>query len=257
MSQQLPKLLIGTPMYGGLATGTYIESLLSLTNELRAHGIKYGVTFTYNESLITRARNRISDEFLKATDSTHLLWVDADIGFNAQDILAWLALDKDIIGAACVKKSLDWDRIKYVIRANGHDPSAAELMAMSGDFVVHFLPGQEQQLKINEPKEVRRLGTGLLMVKREVFLKMKKKYPNRFYNGRGDVAARLGPIHAFFESRVDPETREYLSEDYAFCDDARELGFSVWLAPWAKTSHTGAFKFQGDLGAVALSAGSL
>lgn len=249
-----PKLHVGTPMYGGMATGTYIESIMRLNNFFVSQGLPVGYSFTYNESLITRARNRICDEFLKQTDNTHLLWCDADIGFDCNDILRMIHEDKDIIGAACVKKSINWDRIKKV-SANGHQPD--NLMSVSGDFVVHWLPDQERELELAIPHQVLRLGTGLLLVKREILLRMKQEYPERYYNPAGDASALDGPIHEFFQSRVEPETRQYLSEDYAFCDDARQLGFKVWLAPWIKTTHTGAFKFEGDLNAVAQATGSL
>lgn len=253
-----PKLHVCTPMYGGLATGTYIESLIRLVNLTTLRNIHIAFTFIYNESLITRARNRCCDDFLKRTDDTHLLWIDADIGFKPEDVLMMLQADKDIIGAACVKKSLNWDRIKYLIHKNGKEITPAELMAVSGDFVVHFLqPEKQKEVKLDEPLEVDRLGTGLLLVKREVFTKMKESYPDRYYSPLGDVACLEGPIHEFFQARIEPNTRQYLSEDYAFCDDAKSLGFHVWLAPWVKSSHTGSFTFEGDLNAVALATGSL
>lgn len=248
------KLHVGTPMYGGMATGTYIESIMRLNTLMNVNDIPLHYSFIYNESLITRARNRVCDEFLKKTDDSHLLWCDADIGFDALDVLRMLHSDKDIIGAACVKKSLAWDRIKRVCK-NGHTPD--NLMSVSGDFVVHFLPEAEREMQLDEPSEVLRLGTGLLMVKREVMLRMKEAFPDRYYNPIGDAAALDGPIHEFFQSRVEPKSRQYLSEDYAFCDDARSLGFKVWLAPWIKTSHTGAFRFEGDMTAVAVATGSL
>ncbi len=211
-------------MYGGMATGTYIESVMRLNNLMVAQGMPVGYSFTYNESLITRARNRICDEFLKQTDNTHLLWCDADIGFDASDVLQMLHANKDIIGAACVKKSLNWDRIKRVCK-NGHQPE--NLMSVSGDFVVHFLENSEREMDLSAPYEVRRLGTGLLLVKREVMLRMKESFPERYYNPIGDPVALDGPIYEFFQSRIEPVTRQYLSEDYAFCDDAHQVGFSV------------------------------
>lgn len=249
-----PKVHIGTPMYGGMATGTYIESIMLLNTLLQSEGIELAYSFTYNESLITRARNRICDEFIKTTDHSHLLWCDADIGFDPKDVLRFIHADKDIIGAACVKKNLNWGRIKQVCK-NGHTPD--DLMSVSGDFVVHWLQSQTAEICLNEPQEVLRLGTGFLMIKREVFLAMKREFPDRYYSPIGDSSARDGPIHEFFQSRIEPESRQYLSEDFGFCDDARSLGFKIWLAPWVKTSHTGSFKFEGDMISVAQATGTL
>lgn len=255
---RIPKLHIGTPMYGGMCTGTYVESLLKLTNLCSQTGVEVGSTFVYNESLITRARNRICDDFLKKSDFTHLLWVDADIGFDPQDVISMIKSGRDIIGAACVKKSLFWERIKAALKLNP-ELTVNEIMALSGDFVVHFLDGENGgKFQLDIPYEVKRLGTGFLMVKREVMEQMRDAYPDRYYSPAGDPTATLpGMIFEFFQSRIEPTSRQYLSEDYAFCDDARQLGFKVWLAPWVRTTHTGNFKFEGDLNAVAKTTGAL
>ena len=80
------KLFIATPMYGGMCAGMFARS----TNDLSALAVKYGIELRYyylfNESLITRARNYCVDEFMRS-DATHLLFIDSDIGFNANDVI--------------------------------------------------------------------------------------------------------------------------------------------------------------------------
>ena len=102
--------MIATPMYGGQCTGMYMKSCLDLQTTFQQYGITSRFSFIFNESLITRARNYLVDEFLR-TDFTHLLFLDSDIHFNPQDIIAMMALDKDVIGAPYPKKSLNWGNI--------------------------------------------------------------------------------------------------------------------------------------------------
>jgi hypothetical protein len=104
------KIMICTPMYGGMAHGTYLKSCLDLQMMCAQYGIATRFSFLFNESLITRARNYLVDEFLR-TDFTHLLFLDADIHYNAQDVITLLALDKDVIGAPYPKKSIKWINI--------------------------------------------------------------------------------------------------------------------------------------------------
>jgi hypothetical protein len=92
------KLFIATPMYGGKNDGLYMKSALDLQAFLLHHGIENRFSFLFNESLIPRARNYLVDEFLRS-GYTHLLFIDSDIEFDPNDILALLILDKDIIGA--------------------------------------------------------------------------------------------------------------------------------------------------------------
>ena len=85
------KLFVAAPMYGGMCAGMFCKSTNDLSALFRAHNIELKFYYLFNESLITRARNYCADEFMRS-DSTHLLFIDSDIGFNAQDVLAMLAM---------------------------------------------------------------------------------------------------------------------------------------------------------------------
>lgn len=104
------KLFVATPCYGGNASGMYAKSLADLTAMCAQYGIQIQLYLMFNESLITRARNYCADEFIRS-DATHLLFIDSDIGFNSQDVLALLALSSDetkpydVIAGAYPKKS--------------------------------------------------------------------------------------------------------------------------------------------------------
>ena len=109
------KVFIATPMYGGMAHGLYIKSSLDLQTTFAKYGIETKFSFLFNESLITRARNYLVDEFLRS-GYTHLLFIDSDIHYNPQDVLALLALDKDVIGGPYPKKSINWPNVAAAAR---------------------------------------------------------------------------------------------------------------------------------------------
>ena len=92
------KLFVATPMYGGMAHGMFIKSCLDLQSICTQYGIEIRYSFIFNESLITRARNYLVDEFLRAEGFTDMLFLDDDIHFDPRDVIALLALDKDVIG---------------------------------------------------------------------------------------------------------------------------------------------------------------
>ena len=108
------KLFVATPMYGGSCLGAYMKACLDLQAVAIQYGIEVKFSFLFNESLIQRARNYLVDEFLRS-DCTHMMFIDADIGFNAMDVIAMLVLDKDIIGAPYPKKTIKWENIKKAI----------------------------------------------------------------------------------------------------------------------------------------------
>jgi len=258
------KLFIATPMYGGMAHGLYIKSSLDLQTTMNKYGIETKFSFLFNESLITRARNYLVDEFLRS-DHTHLLFIDSDIHYNPQDVLALMALDKDVIGGPYPKKSMNWGNIAQAARANPNmDPK--ELEQLVGEYVFNVVKGTKQ-FSVTEPLEVMEIGTGFMMVKREVFERMEKEYPTIKYKPDHIGQANFDGsryIHAYFDTVIDYKesitgggSERYLSEDYMFCQMWRKLGGSIFLCPWMKTQHVGTYAFTGNMPAVAQFTGKL
>ena len=258
------KLFIATPLYGGMAHGLYIKSSLDLQTTMNKYAIETKFSFLFNESLITRARNYLVDEFLRS-DHTHLLFIDSDIHYNPQDVLALMALDKDVIGGPYPKKSMNWGNIAQAARANPNmDPK--ELEQLVGEYVFNVVKGTKQ-FSVTEPLEVMEIGTGFMMVKREVFERMEKEYPTIKYKPDHIGQANFDGsryIHAYFDTVIDYKesitgggSERYLSEDYMFCQMWRKLGGSIFLCPWMKTQHVGTYAFTGNMPAVAQFTGKL
>lgn len=251
------KIFIATPMYGGQCFGMYMKSCLDLQTIFQQYGIPSRFSFIFNESLITRARNYLVDEFLR-TDFTHLLFIDADIHFNPQDIIAMLALDKDVIGAPYPKKAMNWHNIAEAARRHPQlDPK--ELENVVGDYVFNVVKGTEK-FQVSEPLEVMEIGTGYFLVKREVFGKWAAAYPQKKY--RPDHVGQKNfdgsrYIHAYFDTVIDPASERYLSEDYMFCQWWRAIGGQVWLCPWVQSQHVGTYAFTGNMAKIADLTGKL
>lgn len=259
------KLFVATPMYGGQCNGLYMKACLDLQGICAQYGIDVRFSFLFNESLITRARNYLVDEFLRS-NCTHLLFIDSDIHFNPQDVLALMAIDKDVIGGPYPKKSINWRNVfassKRVITDPNIDETKfepGELEGVTGDYVFNPVPGTKN-FNVNEPLEVMEIGTGFMMVKRAVFDKFKEEYPHLNY--KPDHAGQQNfdgtrYIHAYFDTVIDPDSKRYLSEDYMFCQYWRAIGGAVWLCPWMKTQHIGTYAFTGDLPKIAKLSGNL
>lgn len=260
------KIFIASPHYGGQCAGLYMKACLDLQTMCMQYGIQTKFSFLFNESLITRARNYLVDEFLRSTDFTHLLFIDSDILFNPQDILALLALDKDIIGGPYPKKSINWKNVfkgaQRVLSDPNFDESKfnpGELEGLIGEYVFNPVPGIKR-FNVTEPLEVMEIGTGYMLIKRRVFDKFKEEYPHLNYKPDHLGQANFDGtryIHAYFDTVIDPDSHRYLSEDYMFCQYARAIGFQVWLCPWMKTIHIGTYGFQGDLPRIANLTGNL
>lgn len=259
------KLFVCTPMYGGSCLGLYTKACLDLQALCIRYGIECRFSFLFNESLITRARNYLVDEFLRS-GFTHLLFIDSDILYNPEDVLALIALDKDVIGAPYPKKSINWNSVwkasKKLLSDKNFDESKfnpGELEGVTGEYVFNAVPGTKQ-FNVNQPLEVMEIGTGFMMIKRAVFDKFREEYPHLNYKPDHLGQANFDGsryIHAYFDTVIDPDTHRYLSEDYMFCQYWRNIGGKVWLCPWMKTTHIGTYGFQGDLPKIAAITGQI
>jgi hypothetical protein len=247
------KIFVATPMYGGMAGGQYCKSTADLSALCARYDIKLSFFYLFNESLITRARNYLVDEFLRS-DMTHLMFIDSDIGFDPNDVLALAALaepgsDKDIVCGPYPKKTISWEKIKRAVDRGFADENPNKLEKYVGDYVFNPVEGQTE-IKINEPAEVLEGGTGFMMVQRSAFERYAKAYPEFSYKPdhiRTKNFDGTREIMAYFDCVICPDTKRYLSEDYMFCQWARKAGIKVWMCPWMKLSHMGSYMFGGSL----------
>ncbi len=284
------KLFVATPMYGGMNHGLYMKSSLDLQAVMSRYGVDTKFSFLFNESLITRARNYLVDEFLRS-ECTHLLFIDSDIHYDPRDVIALMALDKDVIGAPYPKKSINWGNIAAAARKHPN-MEARELETLVGEYVFNVVKGTSQ-FQVTEPLEVMEIGTGFMMVKREVFTKFAEAYPHLRYKPDHVGQANFDGsryIHAYFDTVIDKgynfedihrlmeraskgedvseeakkmleleneASHRYLSEDYMFCQWWRAIGGQVYLCPWMTTQHIGTYAFTGNMPAVAQFTGKL
>jgi hypothetical protein len=251
---QKKKLFVATPMYGGQCAGMYTRSIADLAAICAKYEIPLQLYYLFNESLITRARNYCVDEFLRS-DATHLMFIDSDIGFNPNDVIALLALQSDdnseydVIGGPYPKKCISWEKIKLAVDKGMADQDPNMLERYVGDYVFNPRGGQKE-IPIGQPVEVMEIGTGFMMIRRKTFEKYKEAYPHLSYKPDHIRTAAFDgsrEIHAYFDCIIDPTSKRYLSEDYMFCYNTEKAGMKVWLCPWMQMNHVGSYVFGGSL----------
>jgi hypothetical protein len=248
------KLFVAVPMYGGMSAGMFTRSIADLSSLCTKYGIGLQFYFLFNESLITRARNYCVDEFLRS-NATHLMFIDADIGFNANDIIAMLAMshekpeEYDVLCGPYPKKTISWEKIKHAVDKGVADQDPNVLERFVGDYVFNPKSGNGT-FKISEPVEVKEGGTGFMMIQRRVFEAYEKAFPELKYlpdHVRTKNFDGTREIMAYFDCIIDPDSRRYLSEDYMFCYNVQKIGMKVWLCPWMELKHVGSYIFGGSL----------
>lgn len=239
-------VFIATPQYGGMCTGFYAQSLLTLQKVLIANQIDCTFSFMFNESLITRARNGLVHQFLKTPECTHLMFIDADIRFIPEQFLPMLDTNLDIICGLYPKKEINWGGIVNAIKSG---VPQEKLKFFTGSMVVNLIGNDpETTVPINQPVEISAGGTGYMLIKREVLEGLAPSLPT-YTNNVVDLSTDFKPekIVEFFDTSIDPTNNVLLSEDYHFCHVARQHGYKVWAAPWVQLAHFGSYLFEGGL----------
>lgn len=230
-------------MYGGAAMANYACSMVDLAYMMAGAGIGFSYFTLSNESLIQRARNLLVHRALTDGQTTHVLLVDADIGFYAPDVLKLMEMDVDVLCGAYSRKCVDWERVRQA--------ALAGLPQLEQHASSTFVEGLEGPLDIGQFRErdmieIRRAGTGFMLLKRAVFERLRhsgqvRSYSNNMSVQRETFAAQQEPITAFFDCPVDPHTQVLLSEDFYFCDAWRRAGGRIFLAPWVRLTHFGTY----------------
>jgi hypothetical protein len=205
------------PCYGGQLTEQTFMSYIKWSNTARQLGIDWTVETMTNESLISRARNTLTAKFLNTEGSTHLMFIDADIGWEPWHLLVLLDSQKDVIGGLYPMKSLP---IKWCV--NG-------------------IPGREEG--VDNLVEVSKTGTGFLLIKRDVFEKLDAHPAVKPFANDIGLPVELNP---FMKTYFDTAVREgrYYSEDWTFCENWRDLGGEVWVDKRVLLRHTGTYTFD-------------
>ncbi|WP_315721049.1 MULTISPECIES: hypothetical protein [unclassified Bradyrhizobium] len=239
-------LVIATPCFGGQVSSIYASSIFALQRELRAtSNVDLTVHMRDGDALITRARANLVTLFLNDPSATHLLFVDADIGFAPKQVFRLIESGGDMVAGVYPVKKVNWNKARRAINANRMDVPAASL-----DYVLE-IDNPDHVAVVNGFTRVRYAGTGFLMIRRRVIEAMiahPAYAPLQFFREHSQDALAGNPNRfALFECMIDPETGTYLSEDFAFCRRWTDLGGEIWADLDSRLDHVGPSVFHGNV----------
>jgi hypothetical protein len=244
----------------GNCTGMTAKSMIDLGILCTKYGIETKFYFLFNESLVQRSRNYIADEFLRS-NCTHLMFIDADIGFNPNHVLSLLAIQVSdpekysVMTAPYPKKTIAWEKVKKAVESGKVETNPFDLQFYAADYVFNPIMSEGvTTVRLDEPAEVAEAGTGFMLIPRNVFEQYEKAYPQYKYKPdhvRTESFDGSREIMAYFDCAIDPESRRYLSEDYFFCYNVRKIGLKVHMCLWMDLQHIGSYIFRGSMNAIA------
>ena len=112
-------LVVATPCFGGQVSSIYAGSIFHLQRAVRSRSnIELSVLMRDGDALITRARANLVTLFLDNPSATHLLFVDADIGFEPDQAFRMIESGADVVAGVYPIKRVNWDKAKRMLESN-------------------------------------------------------------------------------------------------------------------------------------------
>jgi hypothetical protein len=216
-------------------------SMIQLMSACVANNIKVDYFLGTHDSLIPRMRNKIVKEFLEK-DYDYLFFIDSDVSFSPDDFFHMIYLaetsDMELLAGAYPKKNIFWQNIDYAIKNN--------LIENFEDYkkygcLFNVTLKKEEKFNFEKPVEVNEISTGFMLISKNVFIDFINNYPDQI-----GLDYDNNILYSFFETKLDYETKQYLSEDYLFCKMLKKIGYKIWLIPYIKLDHLGTMLFSGE-----------
>jgi hypothetical protein len=248
-------VLIAIPSHSGEVKSKCVMSLLNLVRKLQEIGIRYEVEIIGHCPIIGAVRNYFANKVAFDLDKeglfgfTHCLFIDSDSANYEHAVMELISQDMPISGLVYATKAIYWQKIENAVRAGVHTDHLAEFGTTPD--VNAYGP-----FDVNRLARVRHIGTGTLLVQKKVFRDLAEKLPEwRYKVDTSYVFGRPNPDrefqYDFFQTKIDPATKNYVCEDQFFNDAAREVGYESYALAAERTYHVGTYDFICDLPRVA------
>jgi hypothetical protein len=248
------QIYIATPCYGGMTSAFYTQGIAALFRIAGEYGLTLGFQTIANESLITRARNQIVSDFL-SSKYTHLVFIDADIQFDAHDVFRLILHRKKdaVVAAAYPMKAINWAAVHA-------EETLEKAQEAACTYAINLLPDQARDEKNFSVQlqggllEVLDAATGFMCIPRKVLEVMIEEYGDDVsYTGddtyidskSGKLKKDKKTFYALFDTSIELDTNRYLSEDYTFCRRFQAIDGKIWVDPKIILNHVGTYVFRG------------
>ncbi|KAF1017748.1 MAG: hypothetical protein E5299_00340 [Burkholderia gladioli] len=245
-------IFVATPAYGASCFMPYVSGLLSLQRVCLEAGIAFEFFYVSGTALLHEQRNVLIQRFLGESMLSHLLFVDADVGFEGRDVLRMFELRAEVAIGPYPAKQINWEAV--VETARRHSEMSAQQVAQAAADYRHtvYAIGEGNLSQGKQPVEVAAGGAGMMLIERAVFGQLASAYPDK----RVEIPSNyrhLLPHSTHLQEHFEflhVDDGRLLSEDLSFCWKWRDLGGVIYACPWFRTTHTGTYSFDGNLPAL-------
>jgi hypothetical protein len=220
------KIFTFVPAFGQQITAATFMTTHAISQTFMQKGIGFGISTLSFPDIAELRGMAMTVWYDSLPDASHMLFVDADMGFDPAVVLDMLMFDEPIVGSIYPQR-----RVPLSWAGSGTGEMMAE---RRGAFM-----------------RVEGVGMGCTLIRREVVAALIAQYPE-LIDTRIDMhpardmmrSAGANRLFRFFE-KIDMPERGVISEDLSFCLRAAKCGFPVWASIGHKMSHVGPYAYEG------------
>jgi len=246
------KIYVATPVHSECSIH-YTQALLKFQQACIMNGIMVSFSLL-KSSLVTQGRNLCVANFLGDPNKyTHMLFIDSDIDFKFETIMKMLKYDKEVVATPYPMKHIHWEQIWERLQL-GKIKTKDELMRAGFIYPIKMENLMNETKKeinvVNGLIEVSHAPTGCMLIKRQVFDKMIKAYPDDLIDQATIVngEAKTNPyMYNFFDTVHEPKTKKYYGEDFGFCKKWTAIGGKCYCYIDDYITHVGEYQYNGRL----------
>lgn len=243
-------IAVATPSLRETFSGYYVKCTREFHELCFKNDIHVEFLLEGRISIVSHARNRLVQRFLLETNCSHLLFIDDDIGFNADHLMQMLNFSNlPVVGALYPQRSIDWEKVKEIVLSIGHIPSEdIATCAASYRNNVGWLGAAPDIKTISSPAPFRVsfVATGLMLISRsclETIIKNQTIFTYDF-EVQNNSEIRTHKFWEFFRSHVD-SNGVFLGEDAYFCRLIQDSGFPIHAYGAIHVVHSGITDYFG------------
>jgi hypothetical protein len=229
-----PKLgvMIATPSQDHQVSMSYAIGLTDAATAMAMNNVYFELARVCGSSLLPHARNSIVDMFMKSR-CQRLLMVDADQGWSKEALFQLLNSPRLIIGGITPHKRFPMNfNFKPLPE---HEHYFKDLTNKSAEEFMKYAKAEAD--KFGHIK-VDHIGTGFLMIDREVF-NILKEHVNEYSAFDNNPKAKHGEYF-----KMTGESGHYKGEDWFFCELAKKYGIPLYINANVIITHLGSHEFR-------------
>ena len=230
--------MICTPVHSDVSIH-YMKACLDLQKECILNKIK--ITFQLmKSSLVTQGRNLCASAFMNS-DAEYMLFIDSDVEFTTRSVMRLMKSPHDVALIPYPIKQKTDAKFRKDFETRPDD----DINTMGHLFPIE-IPDTKDIRPVDGYIEVIKGPTGMMMIKKSVFEKLKEHYKELVIKQKtlmnGELIDRPN-YYNFFDTYWSPSKKTYMGEDFYFCQLWRAIGGKIFALCDEEISHIGEYKY--------------